>query len=64
MEIDVVDQEQLPLGERREEAGDLVGERGEMIGRGAFGGEAGRADLEDTPRLVDIVDGDLVERGS
>ena len=56
VEVDVVDQEHLPLGERREQAGDLVGQRRQLIGRRALGRQAGGADLENAPRLVDVVD--------
>ena len=63
VEIDVVHEEDLPFGERREEARHLVGERGQVIGGRAFGGQTGRADLENPPRFVDIVHGELVQRG-
>ena len=56
VEVDVVHEEHLPIVERGEQAGDFVGERRELIGRGALGGEAGGADLENPPRLVDVVD--------
>ena len=63
VEVDVVHEKHLPLGHRREQAGDLVGQRRELIGRGALGGEAGGADLQNPPRLVDVVHRELVQRG-
>ena len=63
VKVDVVDQEHLPLAQRREQAGDLVGERRELIGRRALGRQTCGADLENAARLVHVVNGELVQRG-
>ena len=62
MEIDVVDQKHLPVVQRREESGHLLCERRQVVGCRALGCQAGRPDLEDSPDLVHVVDGELVER--
>ena len=49
--------------QRREQARDLVGERGHLIGHRALGRQAGGADLEDAPRLVHLLAGEAVQRG-
>src|SRR5262249_2295650 len=51
------------LAERREQARDFVGERRELVGRRPLGRQAGSPDLQNPPRLVDIVDGELVQGG-
>ena len=43
--------------------GHFFGERRDLFGGGALGGEPGRADLEDAPRLVHLVAGEPVQRG-
>ena len=63
MEVDVVDEEQLRVVHRREQARDFLGERRELLGRGALGREAGRADFEDAPRLVHLLAREAVQRG-
>ena len=63
MEVDVVHEKHLTVGQRREQARDFVGKRGEMLRRRTLGGEARGADLENAARLEDIVAGELVERG-
>ena len=62
MEVDVVHQEHARILERGEQAGDLVGQRRELIGRRAFGRETGRADLEDAARLVHLLAREAVQR--
>src|SRR5262245_55401167 len=63
MKIDVVDEKHLPLVQRGEQAGDFVGQRRQLFRRRALGSEARRAHLQQSPRLVDIVAGDFVQRG-
>ena len=48
---------------RREHAGDFLGQRRDLIRGRALGGQAGRADFEDAPRLVHLFAGEAVERG-
>jgi hypothetical protein len=52
MEVDVVDEEQVRIVAVREQPGDFLGERREMLRGGAFRREPRGFDLEDPPRLV------------
>ena len=63
MKVDVVHEEDARLLHRREEARHFLGERGDLLGGGALGGEPGRADFEDAARLVHLFAGETVERG-
>ena len=62
MEPDVVQQKRLRVVERREHAGDFIGDGGQVgVGR-AIGGEAGDADFERAPRLEHLAPREPVER--
>jgi len=54
MEVDVVDEKHLPIGQRREQAGDFVGQRRQLLGRGALGRQSGGADLERGGQKVEL----------
>ena len=62
VEVDVVDEKHAGIVERREEARDFVGQRGHLIGHGALGRKACRADLENSARFVHLFAREAMER--
>ena len=62
VEAQVVAEEGLGLLERREQPRDLVRHRGPLLAGRARGRQGGRADLEQPPRLVHLVEREAVQR--
>ena len=62
MEVDVVNEEDLRVLHRREQARDFFGQRRDLLRRRPLGREAGGADFEDAAGLVHLVAGEAVQR--
>ena len=62
MKIDVVHEEHARLLHRREQACDFFGQRRDLLGGRALGGEPGGADFQDPARLVHLLAGEAVQR--
>ena len=62
MEADVVHEERLRVVHRRVHAGDLLGDRRQLIAGGTLGSQSGDADLEDAARFEHLVAREPVQR--
>ena len=63
MEVDVVHEEAVSIGQRREHSPHLDADGLDLRRRGPLGGQARGADLEDAPRLVHLLAREPVQRG-